>query len=445
MKKIVSLIVLLVVSLLAVSLVQALDNSTLKIDSVTVNGDDAFVNGAAISPPLAIQEGQTVNVRVGLISMSGASSVDLEAEINGYEFSNYESLRDAQHIDDLDTNRTKYFNLKITLPNKLDKTRYSLRVRVADRNTGTIEAVVPLEVEPVSRGVAVSDVAFSPGTTVKAGRSLLTTVLLQNYGNKNVKNVKVTVSIPTLGISSTEFVDVVKMNDDNGYNNIAYEDVPEMFLSIPATAQAGDYDVKVTVTYDEYEAVTKTYTLKILANELFAAKDKLVLAVGPESQSVAAGSTATYAIALTNGGQSSKAYMIEAVTGGDWATTTVSDPLVVLEPGRNKVVYVDVKTAANANVGEHLASISVKADNEVLQTIPLKAVVVAAVAANNNINLRNGLEVALIVLVVLLVIIGLIVGFSRLQKDEKEEENQTYYQVCIFLHISLIFYFFYNY
>jgi len=49
----------------------------------------------------------------------------------------------------------------------------------------------------------------------------------------------------------------------------------------------------------------------------------------------------------------------------------------------------------------------------------------AAPAQANDFNLRNGLEIALIVLVVLLVIIGLIVGFSRLKKDDEEE--QTYY------------------
>jgi len=57
------------------------------------------------------------------------------------------------------------------------------------------------------------------------------------------------------------------------------------------------------------------------------------------------------------------------------------------------------------------------------ETVTLTANVVEG--NGSNFNLRGGLEIALIVLVVLLVIIGLIVGFSRLRKDDEEE--QTYY------------------
>ena len=144
-------------------------------------------------------------------------------------------------------------------------------------------------------------------------------------------------------------------------------------------------------------------------------------------QNVAAGKTATYALALTNNGVSSKAFLLEVVTG-DWASASLSESLVVLEPGKNKVVYIDVAASADAAAGEHVASVALKSGSEVLETVSLRANVVegtAAAAPAKNISLRNGLEIALIVLVVLLVIIGLIIGFSRLRKDDEEE--QTYY------------------
>jgi len=261
---------------------------------------------------------------------------------------------------------------------------------------------------------------FYPLVSIKAGRSLLATVLLENFGTKNEKNVKVTVAIPELGVSASEFVD--SLNTDNG--NVAYEDVPEMFLPIPATAVAGNYNVKVTAEFDG-ETVTKTYPLTVLANEAFQTSNKLVLAVGPETQPVVVGKTATYGVALTNAGSSSKAYMLSAVAG-DWATVSMSDSLVVLEAGKNKVVYVEVTPTATASAGEHVLSLSVKSGNDVLETVALKATVMPAqkAAEDNTFNLRNGLEIALIILVVLLVIIGLIIGFSRLRKDDDEK---TYY------------------
>ena len=406
-----------VVSLLALSMVSALDATNLDWGTIKVNGN-VVDNGDV----LAVEEGETLEIKIGLEAVSGATDIEVEAEISGYEYDDYESLDDSTHLFDLAAGTTKYVNLEVQMPNKLDKDEYWLRLRIMDKNTAAVETVIKLAVEPTRHGVDIKDVAFSPGNTVKAGRSLLATVLLENFGDKTEKDVKVTVAIPTLGVSATEYVDVV----DTDNNNIDYEDVPEMFLPIPATAAEGEYTVVVTVKYDDLrETVTESYLLAVMGNELFQDScEKLVLAIGPENQKVTAGKTATYAIALTNAGTCSKAYTLEAVTGS-WGTVTLSDSLVVLESGKNQVVYLDVAVDAQTDAGAHVASVVVSAGNEMLETITVTANVVAS-EGNDNLSLRNGLEIALIVLVVLLVVIGLIIGFSRLRKDDEEEE-QTYY------------------
>lgn len=422
MKALRNLWVVFVVGLLTLSLASALDVNNLAWGAVKVNGD-VISDGETI----AVEEGQALDIKVGLNAKDkkGATDVEVEAKISGYEYSDYENLEDSTQLFDLSAGTTKYVSLSVTLPKKLDKDHYLLRLRVMDKNTEALTKEIKLAVEPARNGVDIADVVFSPGTTVKAGKSLLTTVLLENYGDKDQKDVKVTVAIPELGASVSEFVDVVKTDD----HNVDYEDVPEMFLPIPITAKEGEYDATVTANYDEYETVTKTFKIKILGNEQFQQTDKLVLAVGPESQNVAAGSTATYAIALTNAGSTSKAYLLEATAGSDWATTTLSDGLVVLEPGKNKVVYMDVKTSPSATAGEHVASVTIKAGSDALQSLSFKANVAGAIApaaTGVDFNLRNGLEIALIVLVVVLVIVGLVIGFSRLKKDG-DEEGKSYY------------------
>ncbi len=423
MKALRNLFVVFVVGLLTLSLVSALDVSNLAWGTVKVNGD-VISDGETI----AVEEGQTLDIKVGLNAQDkkGATDVEVEAKISGYEYSDYENLEDSTQLFDLSAGTTKYVSLSVTLPNKLDKDTYVLRLRVLDKNTAALTKEINLAVEPARNGVDIADVVFSPGTTVKAGKSLLTTVLLENYGDKDQKDVKVTVAIPELGASVSEFVDVVQTDN----HNVDYEDVPEMFLSIPATAKEGDYEATVTAKYDEYETVTKTFKIKVLGNEQFQQTDKLVLAVGPESQNVAAGSTATYAIALTNAGSTSKAYLLEATAGSDWATTSLSDGLVVLESGKNKVVYMDVKTSPSATAGEHVASVTIKSGSDALQSLSFKANVAGATAPAAGVgvdfNLRNGLEIALIVLVVVLVIVGLVIGFSRLKKDG-DEEGKNYY------------------
>jgi len=431
MKKLFSLMALFVVSLLMVSMVSAASESVstlgnLNSTSITVeiNGDE-YETGSL----LTFDEGDHLDIEVRLDNVDNgdnladdAEGIEVLARISGYEYSDYESLEDTTHVFNVREGTKKTVDLSLDVPYNLENGENTLRIYVLDRNSEEIKFYFPLYVESARHSIDITDVSLSPGTTVQAGRSLLASVLLENQGEKDEEDIKVTVSLPELGVSATEYVDNVDSGDT--------EDVPEMFLPIPSTVAAGEYTIKVTAQYDNLrETVTKVGKVTVLGNAAMGPamdSDKLVLAVGPESQNVAAGATATYGIALTNAGKTSKAYTLEATTG-DWATATVSDALVVLSPGQNKVVYVKVAANADATAGEHLASVVVKSGSEVLETVPLKATVTAQEAKSGaDFSLRNGLEIALIVLVVLLVVIGLIVGFSRLRKDEEEEE-QTYY------------------
>jgi len=421
MKKLMSLMAIFVVSVLMVSMVSALDDTNVKFHKVEVNNVDIEKTTF-----LSVEEGEELDIDVVLLAgAAGATDVQVEVEIGGYEYDDYENLEKETEVFNVLPGRTKSVSLTLNLPKGLDKDEYWLRVRVMDKKTTTQETVVRLSVEPTRHGVDIKDVALSPGAKVQAGRSLLASVLLENFGDKHEDDVKVTVAIPALGVSATEFVDAVKMDDKNGLNNIDYEDVPEMFLSIPGNAAAGTYKLDVTVQYDDLrETVSKSFNVEVVENALFQTSDKLVLAVGPVAKTVAQGTTTNFGVALINEGTSSKAYTVEAVSGNG-VTATVSESLVVLSPKQSKVVAVGVTPSASAAIGENLVSVTIKSGSESVETVSLKANVVPG-QSNDSFNLRNGLEIALIVLVVLLVIIGLIVGFSRLRRDDEEEE-QTYY------------------
>ena len=458
--KLLSVMALFVISLFALPLVSALSNDAFQWQ-VEVNGDEVFVgevmdvdtNGdgvvdredvvgdvfnvdpttGAVSvvdgivPTVTVEEGQAVDIEVSLFTNAteGAEDVEVSAKIKGYEYSRYEPMSDSTRLFDMAANTQKTVRLSVDLPRDLEKDVYWLHLTIDSANSRSVERVVKLNVEPARHGVDIADVSFSPGNTVKAGRSLLASVLLENFGDDKEEDVKVTVSMPALGVTASEYVDEVKTED----SNVDYEDVPEMFLPIPAEATAGDYDVVVKVQYDRFEEVVETYTVHVVADERFQTGDDatLVLAVGPETQNIPAGSAAKYAVALTNGGSKNRAYLLSAVAGNG-VSVSLSDALVVLEPGKNKVVYADVSVAPTAVPGAQTVALTISADNEVLETVSLGANVVASQApvAGSDVSLRNGLEIALIVLVVILVIIGLIIGFSRLRKDEGDEEKAYY-------------------
>lgn len=444
MKKFFGLMALFIFSLLSVSLVSAIDPGNLSWavrvndeyvyfgDTVALVGTPAveevvsaqYPNG---NPSVSVDEGNTIDVDVTLLAGTAAvRDVEVSAELYGYEHSRKASLQDTTGLFDLSANSQKTVKLQIELPKKLEKQVYWLYIDVANSNSDRVTQIVKLNVEPVRHGVSIADVTFSPSETVKAGRSLMATVLVENYGDNTEDDVKVTMAIPELGLKEAKYV-----NAQTDNHNVDYEDVPEMWLPIPVDAKEGTYDVVVTVDYNDLEdSVSKTYSIKIVANEQFQTGTQLVMAVAPELNSVAAGKTATFALALTNAGTQSKAYVIEA-TSGDWATTSLSQNLVVLAPGQNQIVYVDVAASAAALAGEHSTSVVVKSGADALQTVNLRTVVVqastaVAPAAGVDFNLRNGLEIALIILVVILVIIGLIIGFSRLRKDDTEGDQKYY-------------------
>lgn len=410
---------LFVISLLTVSMVSAASEASTLGDLTAADVEVEVNDEENDSTPLTVERGEELEVEVNFehSGMVDAKNIEVEAQLLGYD---EEDVEDSAVVKKV-TAGTKGtgVTLKLTVPSDFNYGDATLRVRVSG---GAAEADLvvnyALYVESPSHSVKVADVSFSPGLTVKAGRSLLATVLVENVGDNAEEDVKVTVAVPELGLSASEYLDEVAADDK--------EDVDEMFLQIPADAKAGEYTVKVTVQYDDLEeSVTETYTLKVVDSEFVKPQQKsgkTVLAAGPEMQTVVAGKTATYAVALTNDGSASKAYTVEAATG-DWATASVSEKLVVLEPGQSKVVYVDLTAAEDAAAGEHLASLTVKSGSDVLETVVLKATVAAAEKASNETSLRNGLEIALVVLVVLLVLLGLVIGFSRLRKDDDGEEK----------------------
>ncbi len=422
MRKLANLVALFVISLLAVSLVSAshvgtesdLGGLTEEGSTITVEVNDELVQDDGNL--LVVEEGERLEIEVELRNNGtvDAEGIEVVARLSGYEYSN--SLQDSTDLFDVRAGTRRTVRLQLDVPRDIDNGDNTLRVQVLDRNSAPLTREFPLSVESPRNAVEIVDVSLSPGTTVRAGRAVLATVVLENFGERDAEDVKVTVSIPALGVSATEFVDELDADDR--------EDVPEVFLPIPVDAAAGDYEVAVRAEYRGFDAPVKRLTLTVQAAVLPQAQDKLVVAAGPEVQALSAGQAGTFAIALTNSGSVSKAYVLEAVAG-EWASTQLSESLVVLNAGENKVVYLEVTPAAGVS-GEKQVVVSIKSGDEVLESFNLRANVQSSDDGTSKVGLRSGVEIALIVVVLLLVIVGLIIGFSRMKKDDGEEEK-TYY------------------
>ncbi len=417
--KLVGLIMLFLVSILAVNIVSALP----WVDQLKIDGDEIGPGDS-----IEVERGQELDIKVRITSDIDEKDVEVEAEILGYEYSDHEPIMDRVHTFDLDANDTAFKKLSLDLPNKMDKDYYDLRIRVASRTGDTWEYLYRLHLKGVRHEIVIKDVVFSDERVV-GGRALLSTVRIKNIGEKDEEGIKVTVEIPALGLKASDYIDELEADESTTSE--------ELYIKIPTCAEAGIYDVIVTVEYDEgYEEVTMEKSIEILENEICAPitedEEKTIVTI-PEAQDIVKGTSGVvYPITITNLAKSAKTYTI-TVSGVDAFGSYRIDPsnVIVVQGEDSKTAYIYITANDDAQAGEKAFIVNIATDADSKDIALTANVVEPSVSAWSKV--RRVLEIGLIVLVVILIIIGLVIGFSKLRKREEEEEPeeepgaQTYY------------------
>ncbi len=411
------------------------------------------VDGDLMSPGLNdiqdLEKDNTFDVKVKVTALEDLEDVEIEAMVSGYDHD--DRVTDTTDIFDMKANVSYTKKLELKLPVRMDEDQYRLRVYIRDRANDELQAEYFLYVDTVRHSVVIKDVDIDPSHEVEAGRSLRVLVDLKNYGQMDEDDVKVEFSIPELGIKALpDYLDV-----ESGES----ETSEELYLRIPVCTDAGVYQGKITVTYDEGDEVAvENLLVNIVESPSGCEVDvpaeptepsepseptptpvvgKTVITVGAQNQELVAGEGgAIYPITFSNTGSDAKTYVVSVTGADDWATVKVS-PLqtVTLGAGESKSVYVYVSAKETAEAAEHMFQVEVKDSNgNVVKQIPLSASVEGGdgSASVEKSGLRKALEIGLIVLVVLLVLIALIVLFTRKKDDEDEEaedeiSGQTYY------------------
>jgi uncharacterized membrane protein len=418
------------VLILAISMAAAVTALPISFDRVEVDGTDLSPMGPT---RLDLERGQTVDVRMEISSAEDLSDVEITAFISGYEYNDFEKMSDTTHVFDMETGVTYVKNLKLTLPTKVDEDDYLLRIIATDRNGGETIQSYRLKLDVARHTLQITDVVFNPEDNVIAGRALLSTVRIKNAGEMDEESIKVTVAIPALAVSASDYIDLIEAGDSTTSE--------ELYLRIPADAKPGIYDVLTTVKYDDgYEVVTQKGTIQVSApvcteDACKAAPektDKTVITISTDTQKVTSGEGGTvYPIALTNQGSATKTYVVKVDGTDGWATARISPSnVVVLAPGESSTVFIYLSATEKAAAGEHMFSVTISSADNVLKELPLKASVVSETAPSFGWEkIKTALEIGFVILVVILVVLGLIIGFSKLRDKEEPEEvsGQTYY------------------
>ncbi len=407
--------VMLVMAVVLAATVLALP---LTVDKVEV--DDYELQPEAVNM-FDVLRGDKIEVEVSFTPSEDISDMQIDAFFSGDEHSDVAPAYDVTGTFDADAGVTYRKKLSIDIHEFFEEDSYKLRVIFSDRNGQELIQNYNIKIDVPRHGMMIRDVVFNPDGSVKAGSALLSVVRVRNTGEKNEEDVKVTVSIPQLGVSASDYIDEVENDDDE-------KETEELYLRIPRCAKPGVYDVNVEVAYsDGFKKDSVTRQFEVLGDETCeddsaapAAKAKTTIALGSQLENLPQGGTAVFPITITNSGRTSKSYTV-GVEAGEWATVKISPTsTLVLDGGKTQTVYVFVTADKNAPVGAQVVTATVSTGSQALESITLTA----NVEKSGKSVLRSILEWGLILLVVVLVILGLIIGFSRLKGGDEEEPQQ---------------------
>ena len=418
--KLLGLVFVFLVALVGLSAVaQAAD---FEIDRVSVDDVTIYEGGDAVY----VERGQSSTIKVWISGVGNHSSYDtrVRAWVGGYE---YDEVKAVSEIFEVEPGVDYRKVLLLDMPDDMKASKdYTLHVEVYD-DDNDVEKDYVLRVQETRHLLEVRDVIFRPGTSVEAGRPFFTTVRVENMGDNKEENIKVTVSIPELGVSARDYIDELAANEDSDSNedNEDEEDSmssDEIYLRVPETAETGDYQVKITVEYDRgHKTVTKTETLHVQGTEddNVPADVKSIISVDSTAQELKPGEEASYKVMIANLAETKQLYAVEVLGTQLWADSRVEPGFITLQPDETGELYVTLKAHKDTKDGHKTFTLRVVAGEAVVKEINVGAEVVDG---SNFENWKLGLEIAFLVLVIVLVVLGLIIVFRKSGNNDDEDE-----------------------
>lgn len=414
--KLMGLLTIFLIGILAIS---GIATATITINEVELD-DDSLGDGT--NTITGVERGEEFEVKVRVISSDDLNDVQVEVYVRGYDHD--DRIEDITDVFDMKAGVTYTKKLTLSLPQRMDQDRYQLRVRVEGRDGEIDYKDYDLEVDTGRHLLVIKDVVFSPEGSVKAGRALLVSVRLKNYGEKDEEGIKVKVIVPDLGISASDYIDELESDESTTSE--------EIYLRIPSCSAEGTYDVKVEVTYDDGdEKIIEMSEIRVIPDEtcevggVSDSDQKPTITYDSSTQDVTTAG-AIYTLTMSNPTNSAKTVTL-SVNGVDiFGSVRVSPSnVVVLGAGETKTVYIYVTADKSAKAGQYSFSITVSGLGTTSQEISLTANVIESAGLGS---VKRALEVGLVVLVAILVILGLIIGFRKLKSEEEiEGEDKTYY------------------
>ena len=409
---------LLALSFLFILLAVAVQAVTITIDTVEV--EEVLLTENSTSR-LNVERDDRLDVRIKITALAPLDNVEILGFISGFEYNDIpgERISDITQVFQLDANVSYVRTLKIPLPDDVDVDDYKLRIIVSDRFGQSTVANFDFKIDTKRHDLRIEDVILIPGNRVRAGSALLGKVRIENKGQIDLDDVKVTLGIPALGVSATDYIDEIENNDRQ-------DETEEMFLRLPQCADPGVYKMVVEVYYNNNRDKESTSVdVQVTENDVCGNQATPTtpttptggVVAGTNLVSVEAGESTIVPFSITNSGNTQKGYSMSFQAPAGISIKVSPSSTVIVGPGKTETLFVSIGAGAGL-AGPQSIVATVSSGTEVVESENITVDVHKGKPKSN-----KALQGVLIALVAILVLIGLVMAFKRTGDDN----TQPYY------------------
>ena len=301
----------------------------------------------------------------------------------------------------------------INLPIDIDADTYTLAIEIEDEE-GNKEVLQDIKLEVVQRKhyVEIYDVNFPFGLEVNAGQTFFTSVGVKNLGHEDEEDIKVSLTIPALGLyQRTGKFDLFTedyVKDESNDDDDEWKDYKELFVTIPANTVSGVYDVIIKVDYDDGDE-SEELRYSLVVGQGTAPADDLI-SIDKSTQTFAQGSGAVYTVMFPENAD----YTVEVDGIGSWGS-------VIIDENEGQA-YVFVSADEDATSGSYPFTVKVKAGSSIVRTFDLTANV-TQFAESPVTDIKEGLQIGFAILLIILIILGIILAAKKIGKSDNYEET----------------------
>ena len=431
-----SIFLLVVLTVLSFgSAVQAADD--FQVDFIKVNGMTQDLNAVSVLP-IYVERDSYITVEVFLHGLDGsdvAYDTKVSAWIGGYEYGDIDDVTPIfQTLPGVQDRKV----LTLEIPNDLESSKtYTLNVDIYDDEQREYNEF-PLVIEETRHELNIYDATFNPGKVVKAGTPLFVSIRLENLGETEENDVKVTVSIPALGISTVNYLDELNTEfDEENEDHLRNDNSKQMdlLLRIPSDAATGTYDVQVDIEYNRgHSFLTKTLSLNVEGTAQ-AAGAQTVINSDSSSKVVNAGESVEYKVMMANLGLEPGVYSVTVDGVSAWGEAVVQPSFLTIMPDSTGEVTITVTPYDSVDAASHTWVAKVMLGTDVLSELVFTTKVeVENTVEQSNDTVKSVLTAIFFILLIVLVVLAIVIAFRKVRSDDDEDEEtsalegQTYYQ-----------------